>query len=115
MSGPDAAGLVLPQLATSLAQTRASRDELLARIEELVQAHPSFELLTSMPAVGVRTAAWILTEQVGNDFESTGHLAFYAGLEPVTWRSETSVRGTIRPGGVTRFSNGLCFCPRSRR
>ena len=93
VSGTDAAGLVLPQLATSLAQTRSSRDEVLVRIEELVEAHPLFELLTSMPAVGVRTAARILTEVVGKDFESAGHLASYAGLAPVTWRSGTSIRG----------------------
>jgi transposase len=92
-SGTDAAGLVLPQLATSLAQIRASRDEVLVRIEELVKTHPLFGLLTSMPAVGVRTAARILTEVVGKDFESAGHLASYAGLAPVTWRSGTSIRG----------------------
>ncbi len=89
VSGTDAAGLVLPQLATSLAQTRTSRDEVLARIEELVRAHSLFGLLTSMPTVGVRTAARILTEVVGKDFESAGRLASYAGLAPVTWRSGT--------------------------
>src|SRR5699024_1314278 len=88
-----AAGLVLPQLATSLAQTRTSRDDVLARIEELVESHPLFGLLTSMPAVGVRTAARILTEAVGKDFESAGHLASYAGLAQVTWRAGTSIRG----------------------
>ena len=93
VSGTDAAGLVLPQLANSLAQIRASRDEVLVRIEELVKTHPLFGLLTSMPAVGVRTAARILTEVVGKDFESAGHLASYAGLAPVTWRSGTSIRG----------------------
>ena len=41
----------------------------------------------------VRTAARILTEVVGKDFESAGHLASYAGLTPVTWRSGTSIRG----------------------
>lgn len=93
VSGTAAAGLVLPQLAASLAQTRSSRDEVLVRTEELVGAHPLFGLLTSLPAVGVRTAARILTEVVGKDFESAGHLALYAGLTPVTWRSGTSIRG----------------------
>lgn len=93
VAGTDAAGIVLPQLATALAQTRSSRDEVFARIEELVESHPLFELLTSMPAVGVRTAARILTEVVGKDFATAGHLASYAGLAPVTWRSGTSIRG----------------------
>ena len=93
VAGTDAAGLVLPQLATALTQTRTSRAEVFDRIEELVESHPLFELLTSMPTVGVRTAARILTEVVGKDFASAGHLASYAGLAPVTWRSGTSIRG----------------------
>ena len=93
VAGTDAAGIVLPQLATALAQTRSSRDEVFARIEELVESHPLFGLLTSMPAVGVRTTARILTEVVGKDFATAGHLASYAGLAPVTWRSGTSIRG----------------------
>lgn len=93
VTGTDAAGLVLPQLATSLIQLRKSRVEVYNRIEQLVESHPLFELLTSMPAVGVRTAARILTEVVGKDFATAGHLASYAGLAPVTWRSGTSIRG----------------------
>ena len=37
-----AAGLVLPQLAASLAQTRSSRDEVLVRTEELVGGASAF-------------------------------------------------------------------------
>ncbi|MBP2216542.1 transposase [Arthrobacter sp. CAN_C5] len=58
-----------------------------------MEAHPLHPVLTSLPAVGVRTAARILTEIVGKDFASAGHLASYAGLAPVTWRSGTSIRG----------------------
>src|SRR5699024_5126824 len=93
VSGTDAAGRVLPQLATSLAQTRTSRDGVLARVEELVEAHPLCWLLTSIPAVGGRTAPRTLTEGVTKGFDSAGHLASYAGLAPVTWRSGTSIRG----------------------
>jgi transposase len=46
-----------------------------------------------MPGVGVRTAARLLTEVVGKNFESAGHLAAYAGLAPVTRRSGSSIRG----------------------
>ena len=93
VAGTDAASIVLPQLATALAQTRTSRNEVFARIEELVEAHPLIDLLTSMPALGVRTTARILTEVVGKDLTTAGHLAFYAGLAPITWRSGTSTRG----------------------
>jgi transposase len=93
VSGTDAAGLVLRRLATQLAQLRASREEVYTEVEALVEAHPLYDLLTSMPAVGVRTAARIITEVVGKHFETAGHLASYAGLTPVTWRSGTSIRG----------------------
>lgn len=74
VSGADAAGLVLPQLTASWARTRQSRDKVLVRIETLVESHPPFELLTSMPAVDVRTTVRILTEVAGRDFELAGHL-----------------------------------------
>lgn len=92
VAGTGAAGIVLPQLARSLAQTRSARAEVLAQVEALVEAHPLHLLLTSLPAVGVRTEARILTEVVGKDFATAGHLASYAGLAPITWRSGTSIR-----------------------
>ena len=93
VAGTDAAGLVLRQLATQLAQLRTARNEVFEQVEKLVADHPLYELLTSMPAVGVRTAARIITEVTGKHFETAGHLASYAGLTPVTWRSGTSIRG----------------------
>ncbi len=47
----------------------------------------------SMPGVGVRTAARLLTEVSGKEFATAGHLAAYAGLAPVTRRSGSSIRG----------------------
>lgn len=93
VAGTDAAGLVLRQLGTQLAQLRAAREEVFEQVEQLVAEHPLYDLLTSMPAVGVRTAARIITEVTGKHFETAGHLASYAGLTPVTWRSGTSIRG----------------------
>ena len=51
VSGTNAAGIVLPQLARSLVQTRTARTEVLAQVELLVEAHPLHILLTSLPAV----------------------------------------------------------------
>jgi transposase len=76
-----------------LADIRQARDTVFIQVEALVEAHPLHPVLTSLPAVGVRTAARILTEIVGKDFASARHLASYAGLAPVTWRSGTSIRG----------------------
>ena len=51
-------------------------------------------VLTSMPGIGVRTAARILLE-IGDASGSTSsaHLAAYAGIAPVTHRSGTSIKG----------------------
>jgi transposase len=88
-----AAGIVLPQLAAQLVQLRTSRAEVLTQVEAIVEAHPLHQLLTSLPAVGVRTAARIITEVAGKEFKTAGHLGSYCGLAPVTWRSGTSIRG----------------------
>ena len=93
VAGTGAASIVLSQLATMLKQLRTSREQLLAKVESLVDAHPLHIVLTSMPAVGVRTEARIITEVIGKEFQSAGNLASYAGLAPVTWRSGTSIRG----------------------
>lgn len=50
-------------------------------------------MLKTMPGMGIRTEARILTEVSGKYFATAGHLASYAGLSPVTWRSGTSIRG----------------------
>ena len=94
VAGTAAAEQVLPRLAISLRHTLDQRAELAAQIEKVLDAHPLATVLTSMPGVGVRTAARILLD-VGDasGFQTAGHLAAYAGLAPVTRRSGTSIRG----------------------
>ncbi|MEU6138107.1 IS110 family transposase [Nocardioides sp. NPDC047086] len=92
--GTRAAEMVLPQLATQLAGLLAQRATAAAQIEEMLDAHPLAKVLTSMPGIGVRTGARILLEVGdGTSFPTSGHLAAYAGLAPVTRRSGTSIRG----------------------
>lgn len=91
--GTNAASLVLPRLAKQLDDLRAQWAEIAVEVERLVDAHPLHLVLTSMPGVGVRTAARLLTEVAGKSFASAGHLASYAGLAPVTRRSGSSIRG----------------------
>jgi len=93
VTGTNAAAVVLPKLAEQLGTLRTQRDEVAAKVEELVDDHPLHVVLMSMPGVGIRTAARVLTEIVGKDFTSAAHLASYAGLAPVTRRSGTSIRG----------------------
>jgi transposase len=91
--GTNAATIVLPELAGMLAKIHEGRATVYAQVEALVEAHPLHQVLMSLPAVGIRTAARILTEVAGKDFPTAGHLASYAGLTPVTWRSGSSIRG----------------------
>ena len=91
--GTNAAATVLPRLAEQLAALRRQRAEIAVVVDKLVDTHPLSPVLTSMPGVGVRTAARLLTEVAGKHFESSGHLAAYAGLAPVTRRSGSSIRG----------------------
>jgi transposase len=102
--GSAAAEKVLPRLATALAQVLAQvlaqRRAIAAEVEGILDAHPLAKVLTSMPGIGVRTAARILLEVGdGSAFPTSGHLAAYAGLAPVTRRSGTSIRGEHPPRG----------------
>lgn len=92
--GTKAAELVLPKLAEQLASLLQQRAQAAAQVEEILDAHPLSQVLTSMPGIGVRTGARILLE-VGNgsNFPTPGHLAAYAGLAPTTRRSGSSIRG----------------------
>jgi len=90
--GTNAATIVLPRLAHQLSELRRQREEVALEVEDLVRAHPLYSVLTSMPGVGVRTAARLLTEVVAKAFASAAHLAAYAGLAPVTRRSGSSIR-----------------------
>ncbi|MER6434611.1 IS110 family transposase [Streptomyces sp900105245] len=92
--GTDAAALIVPSLAAPLTAVLDQRRLLAARIEELLEAHPLSQVLTSMPGIGVRTAARILIDVGdGSGFATVGHLAAYAGLAPATRRSGSSIRG----------------------
>src|SRR3712207_5293115 len=98
--GTRAAETVLPRLAEDLATVLDRRKQIAAEVEEVLDAHPLAAVLTSMPGIGVRTAARILLE-VGDAsaFPTPGHLAAYAGLAPVTRRSGSSIRGEHPPRG----------------
>jgi transposase len=92
--GTDAAATIVPSLASSLTSVLDQRKHLASRIEELLEAHPLSQVLTSLPGVGVRTGARILIDVGdGTAFPSAAHLAAYAGLAPATRTSGSSIRG----------------------
>lgn len=92
--GTAAADTVLPRLADSLKTVLQQRKQVAAQVEGILDAHSLAGVLTSMPGIGVRTAARILLE-IGDvsNFASSGHLAAHAGIAPVTRSSGTSIKG----------------------
>jgi transposase len=92
--GTSAADTVLPRLADSLKSVLLQRKNVADEVEEILDTHPLARVLTSMPGIGVRTSARILLE-IGDAsaFKSSGHLAAYAGIAPVTHRSGSSIKG----------------------
>ncbi|MDQ3654583.1 MAG: IS110 family transposase [Chloroflexota bacterium] len=96
VAGTGAADLIVPRLAAHLATILADRAAIGQASEPRVASHPLYPVLTSLPGVGLRTAATILVETDGKVFPSVAPLAAYAGVAPVTWQSGTSVRGTRR-------------------
>jgi len=94
VAGTAAADTVLPRLADSLKTVLRQRKQVAGEVEGILDAHPLAGVLISMPGIGVRTAARILLE-IGDasGFASSGHLAAYAGIAPITRSSGTSIKG----------------------
>lgn len=107
--GAAAAETVVPRLAVALQTVLDQRAEIARQVEQVLDAHPLAAVLTSMPGIGVRTAARILVE-VGDasTFPSAAHLAAYAGLAPATRQSGHSIRSEHAPrGGNRRLKSAL--------
>jgi transposase len=111
----ETAGRVIRELAEELDRLAARRDRLAADIEQTFTSHPQAPVLMSIPGIGARTGARILTE-IGdvNRFPTPGHLAAYAGLAPVTRQSGRSLNGETRSRrGNHRLKNAMwlsAFC-----
>jgi transposase len=102
-------GRVIAELAVELDQIRQRRDRLEAEIEKAFLAHPLGQVLITMPGIGVRTGARILTEiDDGSAFATGSKLAAYAGLAPVTRQSGKTINGEHRSRrGNHRLKNAM--------
>lgn len=94
VAGTSSASQIISSLAAQLDLILAQRSDAERQILALVQAHPLSAVIRSMPGMGVRTSARILTEVVGKDFKDASHLASYAGIAPVDRKSGTSIKGS---------------------
>ena len=108
-------GRVIRDLAGELSRLAAARHRLAGEIDAVFQRHPQAPVLLSIPGIGARTGARILTE-IGDvtRFPTAGHLAAYAGLAPVTKQSGRSINGEHKSRrGNHRLKNALwlsAFC-----
>jgi transposase len=102
-------GRVIAELAVELDRIRQRRDRLEAEIEKAFLAHPLGQVLITMPGIGVRTGARILTEiDDGSAFATGSKLAAYAGLAPVTRQSGKTINGEHRSRrGNHRLKNAM--------
>lgn len=108
VTGTEAAGIVIPHLAHQLMHLHAQRADVAREVEEIVVNHPLFLVLTSMPGVGIRTAAVIIAELSGKNFKNAAALASYAGLAPTTRQSGTSIKSErVSHSGNKRLKRAL--------
>jgi transposase len=111
----ETAGRVIRELAQELDRLADRRDRLAQEIEQIFTGHRQAPVLMSIPGIGARTGARILTE-IGdiNRFPTPGHLAAYAGLAPVTRQPGSSINGEKRSRrGNHRLKNAMwlsAFC-----
>lgn len=89
--GTDAAGLVIPHRARQLISLHDQRMDGSNHLETMVENHPLYLALTSMPGVDVRTAAIVIVETAGKTFTNAAALSSYTGLAPTTRQSGTSI------------------------
>lgn len=115
VAGTSAVEAILPKQAEALAGLLDQRSQIAAEVEKVLDDHPLAQVLTSMPAVGVRTAARILVE-IGDtsSFPSAGHLVAYAGLARSPANLDPRSKVSIQPEAATNGSRTHCSCPRSR-
>ena len=83
----------LKQLAKEIAQFDAAIDSLIGNEETLQEQS---RLLCSIPGIAKVTAAKLLCELAGKEFQSARQLAAYAGLTPQECRSGYSLYGKTR-------------------
>lgn len=108
VTGTEAAGIVLPHLAQQLIHLHAQRADVAQEVERLVMGHPLYLVLTSMPGIGIRTAAVFIAETSGKTFTSPAALASYAGLAPTTRQSGTSIKSErVSHAGNKRLKRAL--------
>jgi transposase len=91
----------LKQIQKEIAQLDAQIDSLITSDERL---RTQSQLLCSIPAIAKLTAAKLLSELAGKEFQSARQLGAYAGLTPAECRSGYSLYGKTR---ISKIGNAF--------
>ena len=114
VAGTDAAAVVLPHLARQLTSLHSQRADVATQVETLVEAHPLYQVLTSMPGIGVPAAAVLAGRDPGQDLQHRrpAGLLRRARSRHTPLRLIDPWRGAS-PTAATRGSSAPCSCPPS--
>lgn len=108
--GPAAEGMLVRQLASRILGIGAEVAEIDAVVEDSLAGDEAYECLLTVPGVGPRTAAALVTLVDISLFRSHHELASFCGLAPADSQSGTSIRRTSPGrGGNKALKNLLIF------
>jgi len=100
--------IVIPAVVARIAELTLIRKTNQARIDALLSADPTYQVLRTMPGVGPATAAALVTTVDIDMFENHDKLASYAGLAARTRQSGTSIKHeTASRAGNRQLKNAL--------
>ena len=88
-------------------------EKMLSIITSETKLKEQYNLLTSIPGIGMQTAIYLLVATKGFDaFENWRQLACYAGVAPFPYQSGTSIRGRnkVHPLADKKLKSLLNMC-----
>lgn len=107
LAGEDVAVRMLAREISALSSEIAGLD---GPVRESLEGNEEYECLLTVPGVGPKTAAELVTSIVISMFRSHDELASYCGVAPADSRSGTSIRSTSpQRGGNRQLKNLLIF------
>ncbi len=108
LAGEATWGEVITDLTDTLERIHTRRAEVAKAIEEAFSSNPLGQLLITIPGIGARTGARILTE-IGDPhrFANGARLASYAGLAPTDWNSGKTRKSFHNHRGNHRLKNAM--------
>jgi transposase len=83
----------IPAIAAHIQQLTDQRKMIEKQINTNLEKNITYQMLLTMPGVGVQTAANLVSLVDITMFKSVDHLASYAGIAPQTHESGTSIKG----------------------